>query len=47
MKRLKEDLQKKEQMLLEVKAKGNRFKENLENASRDLKHEKEEVVRFL
>lgn len=44
MKRFKEDVQKKEQELCEVQERERRLKTQCENVSRDLKHEKEEVI---
>lgn len=43
VKRLKEDIQKKEHLLHEAQEKERRLKVQYENVSRDLKHEKEEV----
>lgn len=43
MKRLKEDVQKREHTLCEAQEKERRLKVQYENASRELKHEKEEI----
>lgn len=43
VKRLKEDVQKKEHLLHEAQEKERRLKVQCESVSRDLKHEKEEV----
>jgi len=42
--RLKQDMQKKEHVLCGVQEKERRLKVQYDNASRDLKHEKEEVA---
>ncbi|EZA57007.1 afadin- and alpha-actinin-binding protein [Ooceraea biroi] len=43
VKRLKQDMQKKEHVLCEAQEKERRLKVQCDNASRDLKHEKEEI----
>lgn len=44
MKRLKQDVEKKEHALCEAQERERRLKVQFDNATRDLKHEKEEVV---